>query len=205
MKVLLLADLHGDESVLDRLRAISRKYDMIIVAGDLGNDRYIEEVLSISENIYWIPGNMERLESCEAGKERCIHGRRIDVTDGMNIIGFGFSGPTPFGTPGELSEEEIYQQMNALPIDEKTILITHTPPYGILDDVGEGIHAGSKSVRKILEEKTPRVLACGHVHHIEGKEKVGETTVVQIPEGRTLKGVLLLIENGQVTIQMESL
>lgn len=205
MRVLLLADLHGDESVVDRLRDVAGKYDMIIIAGDLGSDEYIEKVLSISGNIYWIPGNMERLESCEAEKEKCIHGRRIDVDDGMNIVGFGFSGPTPFGTPGELSEDEIYEQMSALPIDEKTILVTHTPPYGILDEVGEGVHAGSKSLKKIMEEKRPRILACGHIHHVEGKEKVGETTVVQVPEGHTLRGVLLLVENGQVMIQMESL
>ncbi|MCP4648346.1 MAG: hypothetical protein GY852_11560 [bacterium] len=205
MRVLLLADLHGDESVVDRLRDVARKYDLIIVAGDLGSDGYIEKLLSVSDNIYWIPGNMERLESCEAGKEKCIHGRRMDITDGMNIVGFGFSGPTPFGTPGELSEEDIYAQMSSLPIDEKTILVTHTPPYGILDDVGEGVHAGSKSLKKVMEEKKPRILVCGHIHHVEGKEKVGETTVVKVPKGSTLRGVLLLVENGQVMIQMESL
>ncbi|MBD3398126.1 hypothetical protein GF412_02955 [Candidatus Micrarchaeota archaeon] len=203
MRILLIADLHGDDAVVDRLRAIAGKYDMVIVAGDLGPDKYIKNLLSISDNIYWVPGNMERPESCEW--EKCIHKKRIELEDGLNLVGFGFSGPTPFGTPGELSEEEIYAQMNALPIDKKTILVTHTPPYGVLDDVGGGVHAGSKSLRKIMEEKEPRVLACGHIHHVEGREKAGETTVVQIPEGRMLRGVLLVIEQDQVMIHMESL
>lgn len=205
MRILLLADLHGDDSVLDRLRAVAQKYDMIVVAGDLGPDEYIRNLLSISKNIRWIPGNMERMGSCSSKEETCIHKKRIELEDGLNLVGFGFSGPTPFGTPGELSEEEIYAQMSELPIDKKTILITHTPPYGVLDDVGGEVHGGSKSLRKIMEEKEPRVLACGHIHHVEGREKIGETTVVQVPEGRTLRGVLLLVEGGQVMIYMESL
>lgn len=205
MRILLLADLHGDKEVLDRLRAVAQKYEMVVIAGDLGPDEYIRNLLSISENICWIPGNTERKDSCKATEKACIHKKRIGLENGLNLVGFGFSGPTPFGTPGELSEDEIYAQMDELPIDTETILVTHTPPYGVLDDVGEGVHAGSKSVKRIMEEKKPRVLACGHIHHLEGREKVGETTVVQIPEARTLRGVLLVVEGGQVMIHMESL
>jgi uncharacterized protein len=205
MRILVLADLHGDKEAIDRLHAVAQKYDIIIIAGDLGSDDYIKKLLSISENIYWIPGNTEKPGSCNAAEKACIHKKRMDLDGGLNIVGFGFSGPTPFGTPGELSEEEIYAQMGPLPIDRKTILVTHTPPYGILDDVGGGVHAGSKSLRKIMEEKGPRLLVCGHIHQLEGRKKAGETTVVQVPEGRTLRGVLLLVEGNQVMIQVESL
>ncbi|MBD3389918.1 metallophosphoesterase [Candidatus Micrarchaeota archaeon] len=203
MKILLLADLHGEEHILDRLRAIGNDYEMVILAGDIGNEEYREKILSASENIYWIPGNIEPRNSCTG--ERCIHKKVLETGEGMNIVGFGFSSPTPFGTPGELEEDEIYSEMESLPIDGKTILVTHCPPRGTLDDVGEGVHAGSNSIKKIMEEKKPRIVACGHIHNIEGKEKVGETTVIQIPQGNTLRGVVLSISSGHVGIKMESI
>ncbi len=204
MKILLLADLHGDKEVLDKLGGKAGKYERVIVAGDLGDDEYIEKLLGTSDNIYWIPGNIERLEICGELQEKCIHGKKIELGNGFNIVGFGFSGPTPFGTPGELSEEEIYAQMKGLPIDNKTILVTHSPPYGIMDEVSVGIHAGSKSIRKIMEEKKPLVLACGHIHQAEGKEKAGDTTVVHIPQGNMHKGILLEI-NGHIHLDVEKL
>ncbi|MFP3950063.1 MAG: metallophosphoesterase [Candidatus Micrarchaeia archaeon] len=203
MKILLLADLHGEENVLDRLRAIANEYDMVILAGDIGNEEYREKILSASGNIYWIPGNIEPRDSCRG--KRCIHKKVLETGEGLKIVGFGFSSPTPFGTPGELGEDEIYEEIGDLPIDDKTILVTHCPPGGTLDDVGEGVHAGSSSIKKIMGEKKPRIIACGHIHNIEGKEKVGETTVIQIPQANTLRGVVLNISKEHVGIKMESL
>ncbi len=205
MRVLLLADLHSEEEVLDRLRNVAGRYDLVVIAGDLEGEDYSRRLLGISRSIQWIPGNMDEKDSCEKNPESCIHKKEVHLGGGLKIIGFGFSSPTPFGTPGELSEEEIYEGMKGLNIDKNTILVTHVPPYGILDEVGEGVHAGSKSLRRIMEEKKPRILACGHVHQAEGKEKIGETTVVQVPQGSTLRGILLTIENGQAHLGIEEL
>ena len=202
MRILLLADLHRDPEMLGKLD--SSKYDLVVIAGDFGSEGYLEKILALGDNIYWVPGNMERLDICGDFPEKCLHMNKLGLEDGLSLVGFGFSAPTPFGTPGELSEEEIYSRMKGLPIDEKTILVTHTPPYGVLDDV-EGVHAGSKSVKRIMEEKKPLVLACGHIHHKEGKEKVGETTVVNIPQGNRHRGVLLEIEKGRIHLDVEPL
>ncbi|MEM4272702.1 MAG: metallophosphoesterase family protein, partial [Candidatus Bilamarchaeaceae archaeon] len=194
--------IHGEEEALSRLRESVSRYDYVLIAGDIGGGpSFLEGLLSISENIYWVPGNSEELDS--PGKHpRCLHRRRMEIAGGFNIVGFGFTPPTPFGTPGEMQEEEIYAQMKGLPIDGKTILLTHAPPYGILDEVEDGLHAGSRAVQRIMEKKGPLLLACGHIHDVEGKQKVGETTVVQIPEGRKLRGVVLEIREGHVSIKM---
>lgn len=205
MKVLLLADLHSEEGVLDRLQAVHRNYDSVIVAGDLEGEDYSRRVLEVSEKIKWIPGNMDPKDSCERNPKQCIHGKSVPLGGGLKLVGFGFSSPTPFGTPGELSEGEIYEGLSTLGIDSNTFLVTHVPPHGILDEVGEGVHAGSRALRKAMEERKPRILACGHVHHVEGKEKHGETTVVQIPAGSTLRGILLTIEGGRAYLGEESL
>jgi Icc-related predicted phosphoesterase len=204
MKVLLLADLHSEEAVLDRLMAVHGKYDSIVVAGDLEGEDYSRRLLGISRKIRWIPGNMDGKDSCSKNPDSCIHKKEVRLEGGLKMVGFGFSSPTPFGTPGELSEEEIYSQMEGLAIDGNTILVTHVPPHGILDEVG-GVHAGSKSLRRIMEEKSPRIIACGHIHSASGKMKVGETTVVQVPPGSTLRGILLTVEAGQANLGIEKL
>jgi Icc-related predicted phosphoesterase len=205
MRILLLADLHSEEEVLDRLRAVHGKYDLIVVAGDLEGHDYSRRLLAISDSIKWIPGNMDDKGSCGRNPESCLHKKELELEGGLRIVGFGFSSPTPFGTPGELSEEEIYSELCSLEIGGDTILVTHVPPHGTLDEVAEGIHAGSKSIRRVMEEKRPRIIACGHVHEAEGKEKFGETTVIQIPAATTLRGILLTVEGGQANIGMESL
>lgn len=205
MKILLLADLHSEEIVLDRLSAVHSKYDMVVIAGDIEGRDYSRRLLSISDSIKWIPGNMDDKASCGRNPQSCLHKKELALEGGLRIVGFGFSSPTPFGTPGELGEGEIYEQLCKMEIGGNTILITHVPPYGILDEVAEGVHAGSRSLRKIMDEKKPRIIACGHVHEAEGKVKCGETTVVQIPAASTLRGILLTIENGQAGIGMESL
>lgn len=202
MKVLLLADLHSEEAVIDRLANVHGRYDLIVVAGDLEGEDYSRRLLETSKKIHWIPGNMDSKSSVER-HERCIHGRELELPGGLKLVGFGFSNPTPFGTPGELGEGEIYSGLGRLPINEKTVLVTHVPPYGILDEVSPGVNAGSRGLRKIIEERKPRIVACGHVHQLEGKEKCEETTVVQIPHGGSLRGIVLEVDGGRIGIKME--
>lgn len=49
-------------------------------------------------------------------------------------------------------------------IDENTVLITHGPPWGILDTTSEGNHAGSKALRDLIEKRPPRLHLFGHIH-----------------------------------------
>jgi len=56
------------------------------------------------------------------------------------------------------------------------ILVTHVPPYGILDTVGYtgmptgwgGRHAGSRTILEYIMERHPRYVLCGHIHEGEG-------------------------------------
>ena len=70
--------------------------------------------------------------------------------------------------------------MSILAIDQKTLLLTHSPPYGFFD-TARGGHVGSRAIRKIIKEKRPFVNFCGHVHEHAGIEKLGNTYIVKIP------------------------
>ena len=52
---------------------------------------------------------------------------------------------------------------------ELDILVTHGPPYGILDVSGmTGEHVGCEELRRAVERVRPRVHIFGHIHHSYG-------------------------------------
>lgn len=68
------------------------------------------------------------------------------------------------------SEEYLDKRFALIPAD-LDILITHSPPYGILDQVptDSKINKGSKSLRNSIEKKIPEMVIFGHIHEQGGK------------------------------------
>lgn len=204
IRILAIADLHSDEAILDRLRVLEsdRKYDYLFVAGDITgkNISYAQDFITIVHQAFWVPGNNENEEIRKMFEDAkfSIHKKRVEIKEGFNVVGFGFSTPTPFKTPGEMPDDEIYLQMSALPIDPNTILTTHSPPHGLFDDVG--VNIGSKAVRKIIEEKQPKLALFGHVHEHSGKANIGRTICVKIPPATSLKAATVQITHGHVEV-----
>ncbi|MBY0587411.1 metallophosphoesterase [bacterium] len=55
------------------------------------------------------------------------------------------------------------------------ILVTHTPPKGLRDKTRFRTHAGSRSVRARVENHSPSLVICGHIHEPHGEEQFGAT------------------------------
>ena len=56
------------------------------------------------------------------------------------------------------------------------IVLSHEPPYGILDATYGGGHAGSETIAALVREAAPPVHAFGHVHARGGAHDVREAT-----------------------------
>ena len=80
------------------------------------------------------------------------------------------------------------------------IIISHVPPYKIKDKTFLGMHIGSKWLRKIVEEKKPKFVLCGHVHEDYGYEKFNDTIVVNCSIGK--KGEYTIIDTDRNEIRM---
>ncbi len=70
---------------------------------------------------------------------------------------------------------------------KQDILISHIPPYGILDIVGEkapkswrGKHAGSKILLNYIKKHQLKFFLCGHIHEGKGEVIVGKTRVINL-------------------------
>lgn len=202
MKILALSDLHSEEAVIDWLRALSLRssYDLVLFCGDITNRgpvSYAEEVLSFFPGkAYAVHGNMDTEEVINSMRQMgaLIHGKKIKLRE-WNLVGLGGSNPTPFGTPSEASEEQLEAALSKAGVDEFSIVLSHAPPYGSFDGVG-AMHVGSTAVRRMVEQKRPILLICGHIHEHEGKEIVGETLVVKLAPAQRLRAAEITINDG---------
>jgi len=192
MKLLALSDLHASEELLDRLRALAARssYDAVLLCGDITNRgpiSYADEAARIFPKTFAVHGNMDPPEvaSLLEGLGVFVHGKKVRLGE-WNLVGLGGSNPTPFGTPSELGEEEIEGILRRAGVDEFSIVLSHPPPFGAFDRVGQ-VNVGSRAVRKIVEEKKPIMLICGHIHEHEGKEVLGETLVVKLAPAEKMR------------------
>lgn len=219
MRILAISDIHGNfQPIIKFLK--EDQVDLIILAGDIthfGPPELAEEILnelsSFETPVLAIPGNCdpESIHSkIESSKAVNIHGKNITVKN-IGICGFGGSNPTPFNTPLEFEEIQIYDEakraLNQIKNQNITILVTHAPPYGTKTDLlPSGEHVGSKSLRKIIEELQPTINICGHIHEAVGMDKIGNTHIVntgQLSEGKACLINMPDEENGQNDIKME--
>ncbi len=148
----------------------------------------------------------------------------VYVDDDHPMISMGFSTPTPWKTPREVSDEELGMMIEELipkvPDMSKAIFNFHDPPVDssldtcpILDwskDPPEQIlqggqpvlfGAGSKSVREAIEKYKPMLGLHGHIHESQSVAKIGRTTCVnpgsEYGEG-ILRGCLVNFVDGEV-------
>lgn len=65
------------------------------------------------------------------------------------------------------------EKYNAIP-DHTDILVTHCPPYGVLDHCRNG-HVGCEMLMQRIKEVSPKLHCFGHIHEGYGQVKVFDT------------------------------
>ncbi len=195
MKLLIFSDIHSDARALERLMDIEADY--YFSAGDLVNwarglDVMGEILKHRADRMYVIPGNHESApqiaDFCTTFGFHDFHGGRTKIGE-FEVVGLGYSNPTPFDTPGEYSEAELATRLHPFDGIKPMIAICHAPPWGtMLDRITNLKHAGSRSMREFLEREQPRYFFCGHIHEAAGaQEKLGVTSAMNVGK----KGYLL--------------
>lgn len=208
MKILSVSDLHGNyEKIIEYLK--NNRVDLVIITGDITQfgpaelgEEILNEISSFDTPVLAIPGNCDPESihcKIENSKAINIHGRSL-IINGIGICGFGGSNPTPFDTPLEFEEVQIYDEaskvIKGISNEKISLFITHAPPYGTkADKLPSGVHAGSISIRKIIEEYQPTLNLCGHIHESRGVDQVGRTIVANPGEFSQGYGCLIHIDD----------
>lgn len=141
------------------------------------------------------PGVEEAIVAAE-GVEAC-DGLVVEF-DGYSMISLGYSNPTPFDSPRELSEEEIIRRVDEMaakvPDMSRCIFNLHVPPYDSQLDTAPELDdelnvqmagsepkmgpVGSTAVREVIERHQPMLALHGHVHESAGATRIGRTLCI---------------------------
>jgi Icc-related predicted phosphoesterase len=160
-----------------------------------------ERLADSGARAYVIPGNDDpwSIDEILAGGESVIAcDERVERLGPHELLSFGYSNRTPWQTPRELDEEEIYARLrrlaDQLEAPERAIFNIHVPPWeSSLDtafEVGEDLRyvtkggrphevpTGSKAVRQLIEETQPLLSLHGHIHESKGVTRLGRTVAI---------------------------
>jgi Icc-related predicted phosphoesterase len=197
VKLLAFSDLHRDLGQAAQLVEMSAQADVVIGAGDFasvheGLGETIGALAAIEKPTVLVPGNNETEEALrEAAADwsaaTVLHGDGATI-EGVEFYGLGAGIPvTPWEWSFDLDDEAASAKLAGCPAG--AVLVLHSPPQGHCDANGGGDHFGSPALLAAIQEKTPRVAVCGHIHESWGCEsRVGETPVRNLgPKGTWLE------------------
>lgn len=187
MKILAFSDLHRNLSAAESIVRRSAAFDVVVGAGDYATVRrglpeIIEVLRRIERPVVLVCGNsetdLELREACRGWPQaHVLHGTSVTI-DGVPFFGLGGAVPvTPFGPWSyDLSEQEAEALLQDCP--SGGILVTHSPPKGLLDLSFSGQSLGSTAIRAVVERTAPALVVCGHIHESGGRWARWKSTVV---------------------------
>ena len=187
MKIIVVSDTHGQH---DKLGTLSG--DVLIHCGDMFNlgDEDQKHLRRIDawfgrqdfELIICTGGNHDfvleaALRSNAAPFDNAIYLQDQRHThDGVVFYGAPW---TPFLSTHAFyaSDTDLYDRWSRIP-EDTDVLVTHTPPFSILDQSSRGMVLGCKHLANAIERVTPTIHCFGHVHAGAGLLDTGTTVFV---------------------------
>ena len=175
MKILHISDTHGLHRQLSHLPAA----DVIVHSGDIMKDDTEEEVFDF---INWFCDLPYRYKIFTAGNhDSLLCGVTLDglddncyYLDGSSVV---IEGLKFYGIPLFTNEQQdgtLKRKIARIPIDTD-VLITHIPPYGIMDHA-DGQDYGSLPLLEKVSEVQPKLHLFGHIHSQNGCLTMAQTT-----------------------------
>lgn len=178
--------------------------------------------------LYWIGGNDDKAEAlAQARSSPHVHyvdEQVVRFDEHHELLGFGWTNPSPWKTPRELEEDELARRLspllNTVEDPEHAIYLMHVPPYETGLDIAPKLDAtkdpprpvtqggqqvlipvGSTSVRQAIEEHQPLLGLHGHIHETKNATKIKRSLLVdpgsEYTSG-TLRGVIINLEPNRV-------
>jgi len=158
MKILCVSDYHSEKEFAENVEKLAEKekVDAIINAGDYISETFATKVLNKTKfRTFTVRGNWDKHIKVSNGKVNVLDNEMVKYK-GYYFIGLEM---------GYYSM--IYEIVDNLD-PKKLILITHEPPYDILDLSYFGSNGGLLELRAIVNEVKPALHVFGHIHEAAG-------------------------------------
>lgn len=190
MTIVAFSDTHGKHRSLTL-----PKGDVLIHAGDVSQSGTKEQVVDFMEwfagqqhqHKIFIPGNHDFFFE-QTGIEEIASLIPSDIIylndSGTEIDGVKFWGSpiTPWFNDWAFNRSrgaEIKQYWDLIPHDTE-VLITHGPPFGILDQTIRGTRTGCRELLSRITHLKPKYHIFGHIHEDYGRFTQGATTFMNV-------------------------
>jgi uncharacterized protein len=173
------------------------------------------ERLAQSETpLYLIPGNdddfaIDPILNQDGFGPVNADGKVLDIPGDLQLLASGWSNHTPWQTPREETEEDLFNRLDELASQvrdpRRAIFMIHVPPHDsgldtapILDEnlrptisAGDVLRGpvGSTAVRRVIEKYQPVLAVHGHIHESGGERKIGKTLCIN-PGSEANHGIL---------------
>jgi len=190
MRLVAISDTHGRHDEVEELP----KVDILIHAGDFMNAGYHPAEIS-SFNRWMGKQKFAHRIVCAGNHDRFFEGSQFVAREfltnaiylensGVKVAGICMWG-SPY-TPEFMKWAFMYRRGGPEAVRyweliprNLDVLITHGPPFGILDQsVPGGEHLGCEELRRAVEEKRPKVHIFGHIHGGAGTMTNGVTRFI---------------------------
>ena len=199
MKFVAISDTHGYHRQLQLPQG-----DIIIHAGDFCHYGSDEQVLDF---LAWYAQTDFKHRLLVAGNHDFFAAEknklfRDAVPEGINYLensGITLEGISFWGSPvqpdligwafGTNRGQSMKYYWDLMP-EKIDVLITHTPPYGILDKTSSGRSIGCEELAKKLVWLKPKVHIFGHVHASYGKKETPDTLHINASNINSSKGLV---------------
>ena len=167
MKILHISDTHGCHRRLHDLP----QADIVVHSGDFTMNGSEQEALDFMNWFCDLP-YPQKIFIC-GNHDEYLYGATIDGLDGnvhyLCNSGIEIEGLKFYGVPmfmGDCITDRQTRHYANIP-DDTDILITHTPPFGILD-FDDNINYGSEELLSRISVVRPRLNLFGHIHARHG-------------------------------------
>ncbi len=187
MRITIISDTHRQHRAFGQLSG-----DVLIHCGDMfslfdGDENDLDDIdqwfaLQEFEAILCIGGNHDLVLEAKVRKRpdpfrHAIYLQDSDfVLDGIRFWGAPWT-PELRGHAFFREDAELCSSWASIPPDTQ-ILITHTPPAGVLDRSSRGLDLGCRYLRQAVTRIAPKLHCFGHVHASAGREQIGATTFI---------------------------
>ena len=191
MKIVAFSDTHGQRDKRLTEWFNFNPADLLIFSGDLQRNQYdfgedfidwihalpyTDKILVFGNhdgNYIYILEYAEKYPEIKFLMNSCIN------INGINIFG------SPYSVRYQdwwfmMEDKELSKIWKEIPEDTE-ILITHCPPFGILDSTFDGYNAGSKTLlEKINRLEKLKYHFFGHIHESYGKQNINEKIFINV-------------------------
>lgn len=203
MKILAFVDLHGLLDILSHIREKIKKekVELVLCGGDISvfgqkTKTILERMDKLGPKVLLIHGNHEDAKDL---KEISNKFRNIEFIHQSSYIieknmffgygGDGFSKRDETFVRVAKKLKKHYATLKKKHPDFKLIMLLHGPPFNTKVDDIAGNHVGNKDYTEFIQENSPELVLCGHLHENAGKsDKIGKTKVINPgPEGKIIE------------------